>query len=243
MSIYYNYGRDIARMKLGMEAGVVPYAPSDSRDSSYSDNKKQLLWKNTDDEPFVTGDESGVGMPSPNKEASENDGGYGQGDGPYAAGSFDANREYPDHEQRNRDSIARAFETNRLSDQSFAPEAAMTQPHGPKLAFPVGMGARGISGTVKTPGNLMKLPKLPNPMSVKGIGQNARAGTLASLQNTRSGLASQAIGSAAGKAVIPPPVAGATGNISGAASISPSLGTPTVNTAMPSLGHKPTSGM
>lgn len=246
MSHYYEYGQRIALVKLGMEAGIAPYAPTDVRDSSYADNKKQLLWKNVDDTAFVTGDESGAGMPSPSKEASENDSGYGDANSVYAIGSYDANKDMPDHAQRTRDNVSRGFEKNELLDESYGPEAAITQPHGPKLAvaFPTGMNAKaGISGAASMRSTVPKLPGMANPMNIKGIGQNARAGTLTNSANSRAHLATQAISSAAGKARTPAPLAGSTGNISGSASISPSLSMPSLSTPRMPSAPKSTSGM
>lgn len=244
MSSYYTHGCRVALIKLGMEAGPAPYASTDVRDSTFADNKKQLLWKNMDDEAFMTGEESGIGMPSPSKEASENDGGYGDPSGPYGAGAYDANTDKVDRDQRNSDSVARGFETNRLLDQSYGPEAAITQPHGPKLAFPTGLNAKaGISGAANMGRNMGALPKLPSPMGVKGIGQNARAGTMHTSVNSRAPLANQAISSAGSKSMTPAPTAGSVGNISGSASISPSIGMPSISPPAAPSASRITSGM
>lgn len=220
MSSYYTHGRKVALLKLGMEAGPAPYAPTDVRDSTFADNKKQLLWKNMDDEPFMTGEESGIGMPSPSKEASENDGGYGDPSGPYGAGAYDANADKVDRDQRNSDSVARGFETNRLLDQSYGPEAATTQPHGSKLAFPTGLNAKaGVTGAAAMGHGRGVLPKLPGVNTQTGL-----AGTHPTGANARGTLAANARGSAGNKSVAPAPTAGSVGNVSGSASISPSMG-------------------
>jgi len=234
MSSYYTHGCHVALTKLGMEAGPAPYAPTDVRDSTFADNKKQLLWKNMDDEAFMTGEESGIGMPSPSKEASENDGGYGDPSGPYGAGSYDANADKVDRDQRNSDSVARGFETNRLLDQSYGPEASTTQPHGMKFAlsasgFPTGMGAKGVPGAARK-----TLPPLaPPPIApLRGVNAaNANAGTLPNSANPHAKLRGAAITSAGGKSGTPVSTSGSVGNISGSASVSPSIGMP----SMPSI--------
>lgn len=228
MTVYYAHGRQHALVKLGMDAGPAPYAATETRDSSFSDNKKQLLWKSMDDEPFMTGEESGVGMPSPSKEASENDGGYGEPSGPYGAGAYDANADKVDRDQRNSDSVARGFETNRLLDQSYAPEVAMTQPHGSKMAglmATTGLSRTGITSAVNAGRMPAKLPSLNKSsiLNFKGIGQNRRAATAPDVVHG-TGLAGQATGAASGRSISPP-----NGNIGtlppppmpGAGSISP----------------------
>ncbi len=130
----YQYGCLAALQKLGMEAGPVPYVATTGRDTDYNANMKQDIWKSMDDETFTTGEESGQGMPSPSKTANENDGAYGTAQGTYDVGGFDANRLLVDRDKRISDANMLAFAANRDMDQSFGPEAAMTQPHGPKMA-------------------------------------------------------------------------------------------------------------
>lgn len=226
---YYQYGRLQALVKLGMPAGVVPYAAAESDNSSMFDNKKQLLWKSVDDEPFVTGEESGIGMPSPAKTGSENDGGYGEPSGAYGAGGRDANQDLPDRDYRNQDATRQAFETNRLIDQSTMPEAAITQPHGPKMgmAFPKapgikmpGMGAalnpRGPNMTRGLTGNPLGTPTF-NSLS-KGNVMNRMSGTIPNLTNN-SRWAQPSAKSHVSKNTITPPTAAMSGT-EGAASIS-----------------------
>lgn len=226
---YYQYGRLQALVKLGMDAGIVPYVRSEARDSPVFDNKAQLLWKSVDNEPFVTGEESGVGMPSPAKTGSENDGGYGDAMGSYGVGGLDAQQALPDRNYRNEDAMRQAFEPNRLMDQSTMPEAAFTQPHGPKMAmsFPKapgikmpGAGAalnprgpnltRGLTANPLRPPTLNSLPK--------GNTMNRMSGTIPNLTNN-SRWAKPAGNSHAIKNTIAPPTA-ATSGTAGAASIS-----------------------
>ena len=222
---YYQYGRLQALVKLGMDAGVVPYVRSEARDSPVFDNKAQLLWKSVDDEPFVTGEESGVGMPSPAKTGSENDGGYGDAMGSYGVGGLDAQQDLPDRNYRNEDAMRQAFETNRLMDQSTMPEAAATQPHGPKMAmsFPKAPGikmpgagealnprgpnsTRGLTANPLRPPTINSLPK--------GNTMNSLSGTLPKVPNT-SRWAGPAGRSHVGKNALTPPTAAMSGTAGG----------------------------
>jgi len=153
---YYEYGRLRALMKIGMtsDVGPISYAPSQFRNSDLGvENKKQDFWKSIDDEPSVTGNESGIGMPSAPKTGSEL--GYGSSVGTYDIGGSDANQHLPDRNKRLSDAMQNAFTANEQYDQSYAPEAASTQPYGPKLAA----AAMRIAAP-KPPGNTFGVPRL-----------------------------------------------------------------------------------
>jgi len=252
---YYEYGRLRALMKIGMtsDVGPISYAPSQFRNSDLGvENKKQDFWKSIDDEPSVTGNESGIGMPSPAKTGSvraptklgsfgigysrpinqddewsrenrlavnfgfphlialqispgpmkntrfhvglgltgpqlgysfgprgekpaDNDGkkpadsdnkkpvdtktgselGYGSSVGTYDIGGSDANQHLADRNKRLSDAMQNAFTANEQYDQSYAPEAASTQPYGPKLAA----AAMRIAAP-KPPGSTFGVPRL-----------------------------------------------------------------------------------
>lgn len=188
---YYQYGCLRALEKLGMEAGPVAYATTESRDSSFADNRKQELWKSVDDEPFATGEESSIGMPSPSKVATENDGAYGAPEGSYGVGGQDANSVLPDRLQRRLDSISRGFDVNSSIDQSYAPEASNTQPFGNKMgglinplkikspmSSSVGMMGKRTSGITPKPlGMQSPLAKpmgmnIPKPGALPSMGTN-----------------------------------------------------------------------
>lgn len=133
---YYEYGCLRALIKIGMAAdvGAIPYASTPTKNSDLgSENNRQALWKSVDEEPVVTGNESGLGMPSAPKTGAEL--GYSNNHtGTYAIGGSDASQDLPDRNKRLSDAIQNAFRSNEQYDQSYAPEAAFTQPHGPKMA-------------------------------------------------------------------------------------------------------------
>lgn len=196
----YEFGRYYLLSKLGMEAGIVPYVATKERDSSFSENKKQDFWKNFDDQAFVTGEESGVGMPSPSKVATENDGAYGAPSGSYGVGGLDANQALPDRSKRISDALSAAFESNRLYDQSYGPEAAITQPHGPKLgglinplkikspmSSSVGMMGKRTSGIAPKPMGISNPLSKPMGMSIPKPGSMPSVGT--NIQNNLAGTA------------------------------------------------------
>jgi len=69
------------------------------------------------------------------KTADTGDTGYGfLGHGPYAQGGFDADQPKPDRFKRMSSAMHEAFRANEDYDQSYAPESAITQPHGSKYA-------------------------------------------------------------------------------------------------------------
>jgi hypothetical protein len=139
--MYYKLGAMQALNKLGM-ADAIPYVSTRARDVDYANaNRKQEFWKNFDDEPLSTGEESSIGMPSPAKTGSENDYGYGQPTGAYGTGGRDENQHLSDRNKRLSDAIQNAFAANETYDQSYAPESAATQPHGPKMAMTFGIAA------------------------------------------------------------------------------------------------------
>jgi len=141
--MYYLHGQIHALQKLGMvdTVGPVAYKPAQTRGVDLGNaNTKQEFWKNFDSEPFVTGEESSLGMPSAPKTGSlrklgtENDYGYGQSPGLTPIGGYDADQERVDRNKRLSDAMQNAFAANEAYDQSYAPESASTQPHGPKMA-------------------------------------------------------------------------------------------------------------
>jgi hypothetical protein len=153
---YYEFGRLRALVKIGMvsDVGPIAYASSRSRDSDLGvENKKQDFWKSIDDEPSITGNESGIGMPSAPKTGSEL--GYGSSVGTYDIGGSDANQHLSDRDKRLSDAMQNAFTANTQYDQSYAPEAASTQPYGPKLAA----AAMRIAAP-KPGGNAFGVPRL-----------------------------------------------------------------------------------
>lgn len=186
--------------KLGMEAGAVPYVSTKNRDTDFAANMKQDIWKNFDDRAFSTGEESGIGMPSPAKVASENDGGYGDPTGGYSVGGFDANQNLVDRDKRINDALTAAFETNRLLDQSYGPEAAITQPHGPKMAGlinpmkikspmsnSIGMMGKRTSGVTAKPMGISNPLAKPMGMSIPKPGSMPSTGT--NIMNNLAGTA------------------------------------------------------
>jgi len=141
LKIAYVSGLNAARTKVGAVAGPIAYAPRDQQENhTLSDKNMQLAWLDADRKPSVTGEESGIGMPSPGKEASHklggmSDGGYSAfSNGEYGSGSQDADRLRADSDYRKSDAARRAFVTNENIDQSFGPEPATTQPHGSRYA-------------------------------------------------------------------------------------------------------------
>jgi hypothetical protein len=140
----YYAGHVAALSKLGTEAGPIAYSPRDGADHNpVSENNLQQILLEMNREPAVTGDESGIGMPSPSKTGSLNDGGYAaSGTGIYSTGGTDLDRS--DRDYRKRNNIERAFATNEAIDTSYGPEPAMTQPHGSKYA-------NSLTGGLKNP--------------------------------------------------------------------------------------------
>ena len=194
----YHCGVEPALVKLGTAAGPIAYAPRDTQENhTLSDKNMQLAWLGADREPAVTGEESGIGMPSPGKEASWKRAGLGDGgyaafsNGEYGSGSVDANRVLPDREQRLSNNIDRAFVTNEKIDSSTGPEPATTQPQGSKYASMLkqaigsamgiggglrnaGMGsAKSMMGAGGTPGlQAPKPPRAVDPRADKPPGMN-----------------------------------------------------------------------
>jgi len=183
LKIAYTIGQLNARAKVGTAAGPIAYAPRNTEENhTLSDKNMQLAWLGADREPATTGEESGIGMPSPGKEASYkragmSDGGYAAfSNGEYGAGGQDADRLRVDSDYRKSDAVRRGFATNENIDQSFGPEPATTQPHGSryaafrvdleKLSAALGGGLRnaGMSGGARSMmGNTLSAPK-PPPM-------------------------------------------------------------------------------
>lgn len=135
----YIAGASHALSKLGTEAGPIAYSPRFTRERDELDEDKMVqLWAENDREPFVTGDESGIGMPSPGsaaKTAGLDDAGFSQfSSGIYGNGGADANRLKVDKDHRRQADIQNAFDSNEAYDQSYGPESAATQPHGSKYA-------------------------------------------------------------------------------------------------------------
>ena len=180
----YDFGCIQALRKLGMAADVGPiaYAPVSSRDSSLGvENKRQDFWKSVDDEPFTTGTESGLSMPSGSKTGS--DYGYGQPMGSYGVGGQDANQHLPDRNKRLSDAMQNAFDANEKMDQSYAPESASTQPFGPKMAATIpSFGASGSRGAFSVP-RLGGQPKMNTSMGMHP-GQGIKAPTALSPQHS-----------------------------------------------------------
>ena len=142
----YYLGQAAALQKLGTEAGPIAYADRDGaeHDPVAQNNLQQILLEMSR-EPAVTGEESGVGMPSPSKVGSLNDGGYAtSGSGVYSNGGYDADIDKVDRDQRKRNNIDRAFATNEAIDTSYGPEPAATQPHGSKYA-------NSLTGSLRNP--------------------------------------------------------------------------------------------
>lgn len=132
---HYLHGCCCALIKLGLEASAVPYVRTKLRDSDQLPvaNSSQAFWKNFDENPSMTGEESSIGMPSASKAASENDYGYGAANGLYGVGGVDADQNKSDRDLRLKSAIREAIRSNESYDQSYAPEAATTQPFGPKM--------------------------------------------------------------------------------------------------------------
>jgi len=135
----YALGTRSALNKLGTEAGPIAYAPRFTRDRDELDEDKLVgIWAENDREPFVTGDESAVGMPSPGsavKNAGMNDAGFAQfSDGVYGNGGADADRTRVDRNLRLSSAIQNAYDANNNYDQSYGEEPPATQPHGSKYA-------------------------------------------------------------------------------------------------------------
>lgn len=158
--------------KLGMVAPKT-HAPRTAREVvNFSAHKMPELWREIDAEPAITGEESSLGMTSAggvNKNGALEDGGYGDAEGPYAVGSFDANQVLPTRYQRLLSAIQEAFRSNEDYDQSYAPEAAVTQPHGAKLgtaAMGIGSALKPLSLTPRNTQQLSALPKLPKLKNV-----------------------------------------------------------------------------
>ena len=139
MPAAYALGVRAALSKLGTEAGPIAYSPRFTRDrDDLDEDNLQYIWAETDREPFVTGDESAIGMPSPGgavKNAGLNDGGFSEfSSGVYGSGGVDADRKRVDKDQRISSAIQNAYDANENYDQSYGPESAATQPHGSKYA-------------------------------------------------------------------------------------------------------------
>lgn len=61
----YLSGSNYALIKLGTVAGPIAHAQRESANEfDFAQNKSEDLWKEMDEEPAMTGEESGVGMPS-----------------------------------------------------------------------------------------------------------------------------------------------------------------------------------
>jgi hypothetical protein len=179
ISLRYAYylGQKQAQHKLGTAAGPIAYAPRTTRErDELSEDKMVQLWAENDREPFVTGDESGIGMPSSGaKNAGLNDGGMSEfSNGIYGSGSGDANLLKVDKDLRRQVDIQNAFDSNEAYDQSYGPESAATQPHGSKYASledilaalrktagSVGLG--NIGGALKPTASSTGLGKSLNP--------------------------------------------------------------------------------
>lgn len=184
LTLAYKEGALAARQKLATMAGPIAYASRQSKEpTDYSANKRQDLWAEFDQEPFQTGEESGLGMPSASgvaKTADSGDGGYGVPGGGYYTGSMDGDSADPNRFKRMSSAMSEAFKANDDYDQSYSEESAMTQPHGSKYAAG-GMGLGGItSGMPSSSTSMMGIssapkppqaPKMPQAPKPPGLGQ------------------------------------------------------------------------
>jgi len=115
MTHAYKLGRYAALIKLGTEAGPIAYAPRDGHEHEpVAENNLQQILLEMSREPAVTGEESGIGMPSPSKVGSLNDGGYSQGTGVYGVGGYDADINKVDRDDRKRNNIERIGNTTSI---------------------------------------------------------------------------------------------------------------------------------
>jgi hypothetical protein len=215
----YEQGCDLALRKLGTVAGPIAYAERENRNEfDFSQDKAEDLWREMDQEPSVTGEESGLGMPSAGgigKSAADD---YAASSGD-VYGSFDHNASKPQKDHIISSAKSQAFKANEDYDQSYGMgEPAMTQPQGSKYAqlgllakrlaekraamnplsggsAPISMGANLSVGNVTMPS--IKPPtipkaKIPGNNSLANMHQNAGA-TLG--QASLNSNATRAIGS------------------------------------------------
>lgn len=135
LKLAYSSGCQTATTKLGTVAGPIAHAARVSRNEfDFSQDKADDLWREIDSEPAVTGEESGLGMPSAggaNKTAADD----------YASssaetfGSFDHNAPKPHRDHILSSAMQQAFKANDEYDKSYGMgEPALTQPHGSKYA-------------------------------------------------------------------------------------------------------------
>ena len=155
--------------KLGTVEPIEHKSRSQREPFDFAADKKDELWREMDRETATTGEESGIGMPSAggvDKNAGLSDGGYGDTEGPYAQGSFDANQHLVDRDKRLRSAIEEAFLSNENYDKSYGPESATTQPKLANTAFGIGGGLRPASLAPRNTAPRTTLPKPPQAPQV-----------------------------------------------------------------------------
>jgi len=188
LKLAYSCGCQAVTNKLGTVAGPIGHATRESRNEfDFSQDKAEDLWREMDQEPAVTGEESGLGMPSAGgigKNAADD---YASSS-PDTFGSFDHNAPKPQRDHILSSAIDGAFKANEDYDQSYGMgEPALTQPHGSKHAnnplaggsAPIGLGAPSsapgtqMSQGIKPPG----IPKIKAPGAniVSDVHQNSTA--------------------------------------------------------------------
>jgi len=180
LQLAYLSGALAARQKLATVAGPIAHGggAGDARA-----NEKQELWAEFDREPFQTGEESGIGMPSAggiNKTADSGDG-VSSHDAGYCEGGYDHDAADPNRFKRMSSAMSEAFNANEDYDQSYAPETPVTQPHGSKYAAG-GMGLGGISSGLPSSSTSMmgvagapkppQAPQMPQAPKLPGMGKN-----------------------------------------------------------------------
>jgi len=159
--------------KLG--AGAIEYAPTHPSETRSEDpmsmQKRDLLWKEFDDTPFQTGEESGLGQPSAPAKCGSDD--YGLSRLEMGQGGQDANQGLPQHGLISASAIQGAFDANRKYDEGYAPEPPTTNPHGgEKTADNPFAGSAGLGMSNMIPPSL----KPPNPMRGAGTGPKTLSG-------------------------------------------------------------------
>jgi len=137
--------------------------------------------------------------PDPYKQAGLSDGGYGDQEGPYAQGGFDANQHLPDRNKRIRSALEEAFRSNENYDQSYGPESATTQPK---------LGALGPGGNLRsamTSMNPMKPATIqpPKPPKIQG-GIDSRTPSLTKGHNLQHGVQEQTYSGNAAQSIASP---------------------------------------
>ena len=177
-TIAYTYGCELALIKLGTEAGPIAHAlRSERAEFDFSQDKSEGLWREMDEEPAVTGEESALGMPSAggaNKSAADDYAASTTLDGDF--GASDHNAFKPQKDQIISSAIDGAFRSNEEHDKSYGMgEPPTTQPHGSKYALsnPLSGGSSKVSfGAMPKGPGMPKMPTLPKIPQVKAPGVN-----------------------------------------------------------------------